>query len=494
MNGGSAPARYGSFSLGALRLALPMTALREVLPLGPLAALPCQVPGLLGGIDLRGRTVPVIDLRGMLGQAVTPSPEGACVVVMAHDRPCGTRGLLGLLADRVDSVFSARPEAASPMEAACDTPLIFSHCITADDGQRCSVLQPDVLAVLSGAPVVPEAAGPAGTEHGGRPVPTLLLRCDKVLMAIDAVAVQSTLADPQLDTRTALAQGHCRGMAASTLGPVPAVDLLAVVGLAAGAHRQPPQAVVVQLPTGAVALMVDEVMDMIDRPPGAMVPLPALALPEPSLFHGVMQAPDSLPGTPVMLLSIDALRAHDELLRIAAAGRPPAPPAAASPTGATGRQGDGPADEHAASAASGPLTAADARGRMLVTFVLGAETATPLDQVREILCYTPDLARFAGIGPMLGVTLHRGRAIPVMCLSRLTGGPPPEVTPAASVLVVEVAGAPVGFAVPALAAIERARWEPGKPRRSMVLVGDGETERMLPLIDLQQMAQTLQAV
>ena len=94
---------------------------------------------------------------------------------------------------------------------------------------------------------------------------------------------------------------------------------------------------------------------------------------------------------------------------------------------------------------------------------------------------------------MLGVTLHRGRAIPVMCLSRLLGGPPPEVTPAASVLVVEVGGAPVGFAVPALAAIERARWQPGQPRRSMVLVGEAETERMLPLIDLQQMAQALQA-
>lgn len=482
MNGGGAPQRYGSFSLGALRLALPMTALREVLPLQALTALPCQVPGLLGGIDLRGRTVPVVDLRGMLGQPVTPSPEGACVVVMAHERPCGTRGLLGLLADRVDSVFSAGPEASSPMEAGCDTPLVFSHCITADDGQRCSVLLPDALAALAGAPVVPESAGPNGEQQGGRAVPTLLLRCDKVLMAIDAVAVQSTLADPQLDTRTALAQGHCRGVAASTLGPVPAVDLLALVGLADGAQRQPPQAVVVQLPTGAVALMVDEVMDMIDRRAGAMVPLPALALPQHTLFQGVMQAPGSLPGTPVMLLSIDALRRHDELLRIAAAGRPAgAPPQAAVQAGA---QGDPPG----APAAASPLSAADARGRMLVTFVLGAETATPLDQVREILCYTPDLARFAGTGPMLGVTLHRGRAIPVMCLSRLTGGPPPEVTPAASVLVVEVAGAPVGFAVPALAAIERARWEPGKPRRSMVLVGDGETERMLPLIDLQQMA------
>lgn len=472
----AAPQRYGSFSLGALRLALPMMALREVLPLVPLTALPCELPGLLGGIDLRGRTVPVMDLRGLLGLPAAPPADGACVVVMVHDRPCGGRGLLGLLADGVDSVFSARPEAASAMAAPCEAPLLFSHCISADDGQRCSVLQPEAVAALSGAPVVLEQAGampPPGGEAGARPVPTLLLRCDKVLMAIDAVAVQSTLADPQLDTKTALAQGICRGTAASTLGPVPAVDLLALVGLADGARRTPPQAVVVQLPTGAVALMVDEVVDMIERPPAALVALPALAVPQPTVFRGVMQAPGELPGTPVMLLCIEALRRHDELLRIAAAGRPKDAATLVGP------------------ASAGPMAATDARGRMLVTFVLGTETATPLDQVREILCYTPDLARFAGSGPMLGVTLHRGRAIPVMCLSRLTGGPPPEVTPAASVLVVEVDGAPVGFAVPALAAIERARWQPGQPRRAMALVGQGETERMLPLIDLQQMARGL---
>lgn len=144
-------------------------------------------------------------------------------------------------------------------------------------------------------------------------------------------------------------------------------------------------------------------------------------------------------------------------------------------------------------AEAGARAGAAAGGRMLVTFALQAETATPLDQVREILCYTPDLATFAGIGPMLGLTLHRGRAIPVLCLSRLTGGPPPEVTPAASVLVVELEGTMVGFAVPALMAIEPARWEPGQPRRSMALVGQGETERMLPVIDLREMARRVAA-
>lgn len=60
--------RYGSFVRGALQLALPMEALREVVPGAQWIALPSQAPGLVGGIDLRGVVVPVLDLQRLLGQ------------------------------------------------------------------------------------------------------------------------------------------------------------------------------------------------------------------------------------------------------------------------------------------------------------------------------------------------------------------------------------------------------------------------------------------
>lgn len=519
MSGAAQPVqRYGGFMLGGLRLALPMAALREVLPLGRPTDLPCDAPGLIGGIDLRGRNVPVLDLRTMLGQPVTPPAADACVVVMSHALPTGGHGLLGLLADEATSVFAAPATALQPALAGADAPLVYGHCVNDEAGLPHSVLLPEAVAAASRAPLAwaPSAGGAGGVAGGAgggvagglagaiaaadgqpaaRPVSTLLLRCGRVLMAIDAVSVRSTLSDTRLDSRTALAQGHCRGVVDSPHGTMPAVELLAVCGLTGhAAPRTPPQAVVVALPTGQVALLVDEVVDLFDRAPDALLPLPGFALTRSALFGGVLQVPGDVAVAPALLLSIEALRADDELLRIAAAGAPAGSSADVANIGPGGThvQGAGGAGTATTAATTAPTTAATtAAGRMLVTFALTAETATPLAQVREILGYTPGLATFAGNGPMLGLTVHRGRAIPVLCLSRLTGGPPPEVTPAASVLVVESRGTLVGFAVPALKAIETARWEPGAPRRSMVLVGQGSSERMLPLIDLQQLAASL---
>ena len=48
---------FGGFTLGGMSLALPMAALREVLPCAGLTPLPCPAPAVPGGVDLRGTTV-----------------------------------------------------------------------------------------------------------------------------------------------------------------------------------------------------------------------------------------------------------------------------------------------------------------------------------------------------------------------------------------------------------------------------------------------------
>ena len=143
----------------------------------------------------------------------------------------------------------------------------------------------------------------------------------------------------------------------------------------------------------------------------------------------------------------------------------------------------------------------------MVTYQLGREVATPIGQIREILPFGCEIAVLEVGGVMLGLVAHRGRSIPVMCLSRLHGLPPPAVTPAVSVLVVEAdEGVPVGFAVPMLRSIEPADWEPALPAlgdsrdaltqaihsRQLVQVGQGDSRRMLQVVDLQRIARALQ--
>jgi purine-binding chemotaxis protein CheW len=142
--------------------------------------------------------------------------------------------------------------------------------------------------------------------------------------------------------------------------------------------------------------------------------------------------------------------------------------------------------------------------RSMLTYALSGETATPLEQVSEILAYSRSVSIFQSNGPLLGFMVNRGHSIPVLCLSRLSGGAAAEVTPAASVLVVASQGELIGFAVPQLKSIEPADWEPelpdlaagsgrGAQGRKLALVGAGQAERMLPVLDLRQMAEQVRA-
>ena len=65
---------FGGLRIGGLQLALPMSALREVVPCGRLERLPARAEGLLGAIDLRGVLVPVLDLRPLIGLGPEAAP------------------------------------------------------------------------------------------------------------------------------------------------------------------------------------------------------------------------------------------------------------------------------------------------------------------------------------------------------------------------------------------------------------------------------------
>jgi purine-binding chemotaxis protein CheW len=487
----AAPQRYGSFVLGDLHLALPMEALREVVPCDRLIALPCNALGVVGGIDLRGVVVPVLDLRLLLGHEVRAA-QRPCVIVMVHQGD-----MLGLLADAVSGVFAAEPSRLTRVSAAGAQPLLFDGCLHVDDGDRVSVLVPAALAQLPQVPRVrdPEPRrqmldsetsllGPAIVAHGADVVvPMMLVRCGQMALGIDAIAVHCTLSDPHVRD-SVLAHGACRGVLDYAATEVPALDLLALCGIGSLAATGPRQAFVIKLDGGMVAFLVDAVMDIVPTTAADVIALPAFTLPRPQLFAGVLPASLLLGAktqaqqgsvAPCLLLDSASLRLDNEVLALASVGSQ-------------------------VTAGGPPAGRADAVGteRTMLTYDLDVETATPLDQVSEILPYAPASSIFPEDNPMLGVMVNRGRSIPVICLGRLHAGQALARTASASVLVVESEGELVGFVVAGLKAIEPSLWQPelqhagmaGGSRR-LALVGDGLHERMLPVLDLQQLAQGL---
>ena len=74
---------FGVFQLASMQLALPLGALREVVPLGTLEALPAPAGSVVGGLDLRGAIVPVLDITRLLDTDCTERRRN--VVIMAVD-------------------------------------------------------------------------------------------------------------------------------------------------------------------------------------------------------------------------------------------------------------------------------------------------------------------------------------------------------------------------------------------------------------------------
>jgi chemotaxis signal transduction protein len=108
--------------LGGSRFAVAMAGVAEVTALPGVTRLPGAPPWLVGVANWRGRMLPVVDIRSLVGVPVTPLASSArLVVVMA-----GPRGELtaGLVAEAVPGVYDVAmdamsvPPATLPPEAA----------------------------------------------------------------------------------------------------------------------------------------------------------------------------------------------------------------------------------------------------------------------------------------------------------------------------------------------------------------------------------------
>jgi purine-binding chemotaxis protein CheW len=504
--------RFGGFAVDDMALALPIGALREVVPRGTLLRLPCPAPCLVGGIDLRGVVVPVIDLLRVLGrEAPASAPASPHVIILTHGGQ-----LIGLLADGITGIFGASLPAAPPQPAPTGVPPLHAGGLRRDDtGALVSALSPEALAALPGLPVVLDPAAlavratPATDPAAGSALrqrsqqPTLLLRCGGRGVAIHALAVQATLSDPEVRP-SVLARGACLGETAYLGSNVPVVSLSQLCRLGDPGAGRPglQQAFVMRIGQGCVALLVDEVCDVVGVRPEDVVPVPALALAVPRLFRGTLPAA-ALPAanapasaTPLgqyLVLDDQSLCREAELAALAQTNTPL-------------KCKPGPAGLQAERAPSAESRGAG-RETKVVTFDFGVEMAAALTQVNEILPFDPGCVVHDEGGPLVGLMVHRGRSVPVICLRRLAGLPDRALDAEARVLVVRAGEDWVGFAVSALRAIEPVQWSKACPSggaaRSTSVAGAlgattmalvvGDQERMLYALDLPALAARLQA-
>jgi purine-binding chemotaxis protein CheW len=86
------------------RYAVDMSSVAEVVPVPVLTRVPGSPPWLSGVVNWRGRVLPVLDLRPLVGAALSPLPTSARLVVISEDDI-----EVGLVADMVPGLLHCDP-------------------------------------------------------------------------------------------------------------------------------------------------------------------------------------------------------------------------------------------------------------------------------------------------------------------------------------------------------------------------------------------------
>ena len=102
--GQKAGGKYITFVLGRESYGIPALKVREIIRLVPVTAVP-QVPGHIRGvINLRGKMIPVVDLRARFGLAGSEDTERSCIIVVQVVSATSVTIFIGLIVDGVEEV------------------------------------------------------------------------------------------------------------------------------------------------------------------------------------------------------------------------------------------------------------------------------------------------------------------------------------------------------------------------------------------------------
>lgn len=103
-DGGPQTGKYLVFTLSGERYAVPVLVVREIIrlcPITPVATMPKHVRGV---INLRGRVIPLIDLRVRFGLPAPPDHDRTCIIVTQVAAASGGTRPYAVVVDGVEEV------------------------------------------------------------------------------------------------------------------------------------------------------------------------------------------------------------------------------------------------------------------------------------------------------------------------------------------------------------------------------------------------------
>jgi purine-binding chemotaxis protein CheW len=98
--------KYLTFRLGQESYAIAVLKVREIIRLQPITPVPQMPAHIKGVINLRGKIIPVIDLRLKFALSVVKDTEQTCIVVVQVNLPSRAVIQMGVIVDAVEEVLN----------------------------------------------------------------------------------------------------------------------------------------------------------------------------------------------------------------------------------------------------------------------------------------------------------------------------------------------------------------------------------------------------
>ncbi len=97
--------KYLTFRCASEEYAVPVSKVREIIGWQEITTIPLAPEYVKGVLNLRGRVIPVVDLRLKLGVAAAPSGPRTCIIIMQLEERRGAH-CVGVVVDTVSEVIT----------------------------------------------------------------------------------------------------------------------------------------------------------------------------------------------------------------------------------------------------------------------------------------------------------------------------------------------------------------------------------------------------
>ena len=285
--------QFVTFSVSGELFAVPMGPVQEIIRVPEVARLPLAPPSLAGLSNLRGRVLPIVNLRQIFNIEDREHDDATRALVIDIGQP------LGFVVDRVSSVISVEPgemQSASAVQSIAQADYltgVIQRTLPDGSTQLLMALDFDHLVRETFAQLRARAAGGGASgrsgldDRGGMSTPVEVAGSDDLRLvsftvseqeyAIDIADVQEIVQVPESITALPNAAHHCLGVISLRQRLLPLVSLRGLFGLPMHELDEHNRIVVVSLAgRGQVGLVTDSVKEVLSVPRSQAEAMPGI--------------------------------------------------------------------------------------------------------------------------------------------------------------------------------------------------------------------------